>query len=117
MVLKELSCKDLNCNVWLIVGSGDVGHELSGCIGGNVLPGEEYLSAVQEGTCAVKPQSFLLGSQKKNDGYRKIIDARGLYKIGFVQGPQKLNDGSGKIKPLEMMKVSLYCRRYLSSNL
>jgi hypothetical protein len=32
-----------------------------------------------------------------------MLRDRHLYEIGFVQGPQKLNDGSGKIINLAMI--------------
>jgi hypothetical protein len=35
---------------------------------------------------------FLLGVLRKDDECEKTIDARGLFKMGFVQGPQKFND-------------------------
>jgi hypothetical protein len=40
--------------------------------------------------------SFSLGVLQRNDIYRKTIGMGGLYKIGFVQGPHKLNAGSRK---------------------
>jgi hypothetical protein len=38
----------------------------------------------------------MLGVLKKNDGYGKNSTCKDLYKMGFVQGSQKLNTGSGK---------------------
>jgi hypothetical protein len=34
---------------------------------------------------------------KKNNGYKKRINAGGIYKIGFVKAPQKVNDVSGRM--------------------
>jgi hypothetical protein len=39
--------------------------------------------------------SFFVGGLENNYGFAKTIDA-GAYKTGFVQGAQKLNDGSEK---------------------
>jgi hypothetical protein len=39
---------------------------------------------------------FLLGVLKKNNTGKKNR-CGGLYKIGFVQGPYKLNNGPGKL--------------------
>jgi hypothetical protein len=45
----------------------------------------------------VKPLFIVfVGGLKKNNGSRKTIDAGAIVEIGFAQGPQKLNDGSGK---------------------
>jgi hypothetical protein len=40
--------------------------------------------------------SFSLGVWKRNNGSGKTIDAGAIVEIGFAQGPQKLNDRSGK---------------------
>jgi hypothetical protein len=37
-----------------------------------------------------------VGVNKKDDGYRKTIDVEAIVQIGFLQGLQKLNYGSGK---------------------
>jgi hypothetical protein len=34
---------------------------------------------------------------KRNNGSGKTIDAGAIVEIGFARGPQKLNDGSGKM--------------------
>jgi hypothetical protein len=39
---------------------------------------------------------FRRGSEKETMDHGKKIDAGALVEIGFAQGPQKLNDGSGK---------------------
>jgi hypothetical protein len=40
--------------------------------------------------------SFSSGVWKRNNGSGRTIDAGAIVEIGFAQGPQKLNDASGK---------------------
>jgi hypothetical protein len=47
---------------------------------------------------------------KKNDGCGKTTDSSAIVEIGFIQGPQKLNGGSGK-KINRRMVSSWFLRR------
>jgi hypothetical protein len=38
-----------------------------------------------------------LGVLKKNDGCENVINSGPVVEIGIVQGPQKLDEGSGKM--------------------
>jgi hypothetical protein len=74
------------------------------------------------GLCGLKPRfiSFIGVLRKRTivTGKRKM---RGLYKMGFVRGPNKLNNRSGKTISLGMIEVSLYLHifpgiRYIQSH-
>jgi hypothetical protein len=45
----------------------------------------------------VKPPIVFIRGPEKEQWIQENNSCGGLYKIGFVQGPQKLNDGSGKM--------------------